>query len=166
MPTLTKLSAMGGGVHIPPRVLYPLHQLGITDHTQLVCQKGTHIISCQDLHNMHGTVVRDCHKGHSTESVCSSAAVCQQATLETQPNTPSSLTSPASVGNYLHHWGPRDPPLLGTPRTSRLSSPSPPSPGPEGCTTPPPHHQKGNNPQKARVHPVPYPHRDQVVVCH
>jgi hypothetical protein len=62
MPTLTKLSAMGGGVHIPPRVLYPLHQLGITDHTQLVCQKGTHIISCQDLHNLHGTAVRDCHK--------------------------------------------------------------------------------------------------------
>ena len=32
MPMMTKLSAMGGGAQIPPIVLYPLHQLGITDH--------------------------------------------------------------------------------------------------------------------------------------
>jgi hypothetical protein len=62
MPMLTKLSAMGGGVQIPPRVLYSLHQLGITDHTQLVNQKGTHIISSLDLQNLYGTAVRDCHK--------------------------------------------------------------------------------------------------------
>ncbi len=61
MPMLTKLSAMGGGIQIPPKVLYPLHQLGITNHTQLVCQKGTHIISCLDLQNLHGTTVKDCH---------------------------------------------------------------------------------------------------------
>ena len=45
LPMVTKLSAMGGGVTIPPAVVYPLHQLGITNHTQLNNQKGTNIIS-------------------------------------------------------------------------------------------------------------------------
>ena len=37
--------------HIPPALLYPLHKLGITDHTQLINREGTHLINTQELQN-------------------------------------------------------------------------------------------------------------------
>ena len=51
-PLMTKLSQMGEGITIPPAITYPLHKMGILDHTQLINPEGTHIISCLDLQNV------------------------------------------------------------------------------------------------------------------
>ena len=58
---MTKLFTMGG-VHIPPAILCPLHQPGITDHTRLINQAGTHLVSCIALYNLYGSAVSPCHK--------------------------------------------------------------------------------------------------------
>ena len=61
-PLITKLATLGEQDHqIPPTVLYPLHQLGIKDHTQLINQAGTHLITTTELQNLYGKAVKNCH---------------------------------------------------------------------------------------------------------
>ena len=61
-PLITKLATLGEPDHqIPPTVLYPLHQLGIKDHTQLINQAGTHLITTTELQNLYGKAVKNCH---------------------------------------------------------------------------------------------------------
>jgi hypothetical protein len=62
LPLMTRLSQMGDGIHLPPAVLFPLHQLGIRNHTQLINPEGTHIICCNALQNMFGTKVKASHR--------------------------------------------------------------------------------------------------------
>ena len=40
---------------IPPGIIYPLHKLGITEHTQLINPEGTHLICTQELANTWAT---------------------------------------------------------------------------------------------------------------